>query len=79
MQTFYYLNTCEFLWHLLFLISDKCPGASVEFIGKEGIFVQGTLTPKLKDVMITVKTLATETHKESKTLFAMTDENGFYR
>ncbi len=41
--------------------------------------MQGTLTPKLKDVMITVKTLATETHKESKTLFAMTDENGFYR
>ena len=37
------------------------------------------MEPKLKDVMITVKTLETEKHKESKTIVTLTDENGAYR
>ncbi len=70
-------NKCfEFLFSF---ILDKCPGASLEFEGKEGIFVEGNVTPKLKDVMITVKTLVTEIHKESRILYTVTDDEGFYR
>ena len=59
-------------------ILGNCPGGKLEFEGKEGIFVQGTVSPKLKDVIISVKTHESEKHKESKTILTMTDEDGFY-
>ena len=59
-------------------MAGNCPGGKLEFEGKEGIFIKGTVSPKLKDVVITVRTLESEKHRESKTILALTDENGVY-
>ena len=40
--------------------------------------MKGTVSPKLKDVIISVKTHESEKHKESKLILTMTDEDGFY-
>jgi len=60
------------------VVAGNCPGGKLEFEGKEGIFVKGTVSPKLKDVIISVKTHESEKHKESKLILTMTDEDGFY-
>ncbi|XP_065063389.1 BOS complex subunit NOMO1-like [Rhopilema esculentum] len=60
------------------VIQGNCPGGKLEFEGKEGIFIKGTVSPPLKDVLITVKTSPTENHKESRTIATLTDESGAY-
>lgn len=36
------------------LIVDTCPGEAVKFVGKRGIFITGSIKPKLSGVTVTV-------------------------
>lgn len=59
-------------------VQESCPGASVTFDGKEGIFIEGETSPPLANVIVTIKTEANE-HQEEKKIDVSTDQNGKYR
>lgn len=43
---------------MAFVFIDTCPGEAVKFVGKRGIFIAGSIKPKLAGVKVTV------THKD---------------
>lgn len=64
---------------LLFISIESCPGASAEFEGREGIFIQGEITPPFADVSVTIKLLAEGDSQQEKTIDVLTDNRGAYR
>ncbi|XP_066912060.1 BOS complex subunit NOMO1-like [Clytia hemisphaerica] len=66
---------------LVTTISESCPGATADFEGHEGIFIQGDITPPFADVSVTIKILqGTGDEKQvERTIEVMTDAKGAYR
>jgi len=59
-------------------IEENCPGAIVQFEGKEGKFIEGAVLPALQAVSINIITKANPRHP-SKTIEIFTNEEGKYR
>jgi len=59
-------------------VKENCPGASLSFDGKEGMFIEGSISPPFKNVLVTITTEAHEL-QEAKVIDVMTDVNGKYR
>lgn len=58
--------------------SENCPGASVKFDGKEGIFIEGEVSPPLADVFVTITTESNE-YQVGQVIDVKTAVNGKYR
>ena len=67
---------CVFMW-ISFSI-EHCPGASPVFTGKEGMFIEGQITPPFASVSVTITTNATDKY-EGSVVEILTDEHGKYR
>jgi len=59
--------------------TENCPGASVEFTGEEGIFVQGSITPPFEDVLVNIETKKNAEADPNDVMEVFTDKNGAYR
>ena len=57
---------------------ENCPGALVDFAGREGKFIEGGVSPPLSSVVITINTKASDAYP-SRTIEVETDEQGKYR
>jgi len=64
--------------HKVVTIQENCPGALVDFAGREGKFIEGVVSPPLSSVVVTINTKASDAYP-SKTIEVHTDEQGKYR
>ena len=58
----------------LFWILESCPGGSLEFEGREGVFIEGQVFPAFASVIVTIKTIPND-----KIIRVLTDDQGQYR